>query len=114
MTPFELGAFVSWKLYPRVKVSLDGRFEAAYPMRVFDDHGVFYEAEPGWQQVREKYPTDAVLVPAGVPIAPVLRAEGLWPLVYQDDAYLVFMRPERAAALARVDRRGQVPPGSFP
>jgi len=114
MTPFDLGAFVSWKLYPAVRVSLDGRFEVAYPHQVLVDHVVFYQAQPGWRDVREKYPTDAVLVPAGVPIAGVLRAEGRWPLVYQDDAYEVYVRPERAATLARVDRRGHIPTGGFP
>jgi hypothetical protein len=114
MTPFELGAFVSWKMYPDVRVSLDGRFEVAYPHQVVADHIIFYEASPGWQAARDKYPTDAVLVPVSAPVANALRADGAWPLVYQDDAYQIYMRPERAAQLARVDRRGQIPPGSFP
>jgi len=48
------------------------------------------------------------------PVAAALRADGAWPLVYQDDAYQIYMRPERAAPLTRVDRRGQIPAGSFP
>src|SRR5262249_44079595 len=31
LVPFELGAYVSWKTDGRVKVSIDSRFEAAYP-----------------------------------------------------------------------------------
>jgi hypothetical protein len=38
LTPFELGAFVSWKMYPDVHVSLDARFEVAYPHQVVADH----------------------------------------------------------------------------
>ena len=31
MVPFRQGAYVSWRLYPAVKVSLDSRYEVAYP-----------------------------------------------------------------------------------
>src|SRR5262249_5369267 len=31
MVPFRIGAYVSWKLYPAVKVSVDSRYEVAYP-----------------------------------------------------------------------------------
>src|SRR5262249_39408946 len=30
MVPFRLGAYVSWKLYPAVKVSLDSRYEEVF------------------------------------------------------------------------------------
>ena len=32
MVPFVAGSYVSWKLYPEVKVSLDSRYEVAYPV----------------------------------------------------------------------------------
>lgn len=114
MTPFEVGAFVSWKLHPAVRVSLDGRFEVAYPHEVFVDHGTFYGATDGWQSARDRYPADAVLVATSTPVAEALRREGRWPLRYEDDAYLIFMRPERAASFPRVSRRGETPAGRFP
>jgi hypothetical protein len=112
MTPFEAGAFVSWKLHPDVQVSLDGRYEAAFDHQLVVEHVVFYGAVPGWEAVRAKYATDAVLVPAGAPIASVLEAEAAWPLVYEDDAYRIYARP--GLALPVVDERGRVPIGTFP
>jgi hypothetical protein len=112
LTPFELGAYVSWKLHPVVQVSLDGRYEAAFDHQLLVEHVVFYGALAGWPAVRAKYATDALLVPASAPVAAVLRTEAAWPLVYEDDAYQVYARP--GLPLPVIDARGQVPAGSFP
>jgi hypothetical protein len=90
MTSFETGAYVSWKLYPDVKVSLDGRYELAYPDAVFDDVLGFYE---GWREPEEvvaKYGPDAVLLPPG---AAPLRDRLRWPSVYDDGSFAVLARP---------------------
>ena len=50
MVPFEYGAYVSWKLYPAVRVSIDSRYEVAYPDWWVDEILRFYRAQPGWKQ----------------------------------------------------------------
>ncbi len=112
MVPFEVGAFVSWKLHPAVKVSFDGRFEAAYPPEALAENVGLYDASPGWRDVLERYPTDAVLVPRSRRLSLALEENASWPLVYQDDVYQLFARP--GLALPRADRRGQLLPTTFP
>jgi hypothetical protein len=92
MVPFRVGAYLSWKLYPAVKVSLDGRYEEVYSdevmRRIFD----FYEARPGWQDVLSSYPTDVVVVPRDSPVYKGLR-ETAWSPVYEDMQFVLYAKP---------------------
>ena len=111
-TQFEVGAFVTWQLHPAVMVSLDGRFEAAYPPETLPEHLAFYAAKPGWQRMLDRYPTDAVLVPSGAPLAGAMPQAAEWSRVYRDDAYEIHARP--GLALPVVDRSDQPLTGIFP
>lgn len=112
MTPFVVGAFITWELYPHVKVSLDGRYEVAYPPEALAENLAFYRGQLGWQDTLRKYPTDAVLTPVSQPISEAMpRAEG-WTRVYRDDVYEIYARP--GLALPLVDRRGLQMHGTFP
>lgn len=92
MTPFEWGAYVSWHLYPRVKVSMDGRYEVAFPPTLSDELYAFYMAKEGWQAVLEKYPTDAILVPRRLPLARQLPGCPAWRRCYRDRAFEIYVR----------------------
>jgi len=92
MVPFRVGAYVSWRLYPTVKVSLDGRYEEVFPddvmRRVFD----FYEARPDWRNTLEAYPTDVVLAPRASPVCDRMR-ESAWTAAYQDQDFVLYTKP---------------------
>jgi hypothetical protein len=96
--PFETGAFVSWNLYPQVKVSLDSRYEVAYPDGAVDENWKFYAAQDDWQRTLAKYPTDAVLVPLNKPILKVLDDAAMddpnfaWQPVYRDLGCALFAK----------------------
>jgi hypothetical protein len=92
MVPFRLGAYVSWKLYPAVKVSLDSRYEVAYPDRIVKQVFEFYDAHPNWQSTLAAFPTDAVLVPRDAPIANRMSGTA-WRCVYTDEQFQVYARP---------------------
>jgi hypothetical protein len=91
MVPFRQGAYVSWKLFPAVKVSVDGRYEVAYSEAWVDRTFRFYAAEPGWQETLNAYPTDLVLVPQTAPVARVIQQAG-WHIAYADHEFEVFAR----------------------
>jgi hypothetical protein len=112
MTPFTVGAFVTWKLAPKVKVSLDGRYEAAYPVRLLSEEADFYDARPGWPAMLDRYPTDVVLARRAARIVAVLPTQTAWRLVYQDDEYVLFSRPNLDLPLS--DRRGITSLGTYP
>jgi hypothetical protein len=109
ITPFELGAFVSWHLHPAIRVSLDGRFEAAFAPSLATDHLEFYAAAPSWERFLARHPADWVLAKATDPVVARLRASGAWSEVYVDDAFVLFGRTGSAAPTA--DRRGRRPHG---
>ena len=92
MVPFREGAYVSWKLFPAVKVSVDSRYEVAYSEEWVDRTFRFYAAAPDWQETPNAYATDLVLVPKIVPLAQVIQQSG-WHMVYEDREFEIFARP---------------------
>jgi hypothetical protein len=90
LTPFEQGAFLSWKLYPDVKVSLDSRYEAAYPDWLVDELLAFYGGQVEPQRVLERHAPDLLLIPAGAPV----RSRAIpWRVVYEDPGFALYARP---------------------
>jgi hypothetical protein len=123
MTPFGVGAYVSWKLHPKVKVGMDSRYEVAYAPELAEEVMRTYQGGGDWRALLARHPTDAVLVPGGGPLDALIRSaatdgaaqeEATWVEVFRDDAYAIFARPDVAAPMPRVDRTGQGITGSFP
>jgi len=114
MVPFSAGSFVSWKLYPAVKVSLDGRYEAAYPPGALNENIDFYAARPGWKATLTRYDTDAVLVRRGSPLETELQAmtadekgpSAPWRQIYSDDGFSLYLKSSIAERFPTVDRTG--------
>lgn len=124
MTPFGVGAYVSWNLHPRVKVGMDSRYEVAYDPALAEETMRVYRGDGDWREFLVRHPTDAVLVPRPGALDSLMvgwtrdgdsRPEPPdWIEVFRDDAYAIFARPAAAAGMPRVDRTGQPIPGSFP
>lgn len=118
LTPFHVGAYISWELYPDVKVSFDGRYEVAYQHGVMEEHNRFLSVEPGWTGFLDRYPTDAILVHRQAPAyaallelgsksdTPTLAEQRLagWRVVYRDDSFLIAAPSE--SGLSAVDYSG--------
>ena len=112
IVPFTLGAYVSWKLHPAVLVSIDGRYEAAYDPSLLEEHMTFYNARAGWKDLLDRYPSDLALIPRNRLVAPLMRSESGWSLVYEDDAFEIYARP--GLELPRSSRRGERLVGTLP
>jgi len=112
VTSFINGGFVLWKLHPAVRVSFDGRYEAAYAPEVLEEDQTIHHARTGWAEVLGRYSPDAVLVARTEPLADALPGRSGLGRVYRDDAYEVWARP--ALGLPAVDRSGAVIPSPFP
>jgi hypothetical protein len=111
MVPFRQGAYVSWKLFPAVKVSVDSRYEVAYSEDWVDRTFQFYAAEPGWRETLNAYPTDLVLVPKIALVARVIDQSG-WHTVYADREFEIFARP--GLRLPSINRTSESFTGAFP
>lgn len=123
MTPFDHGAYVLWKLHPQVKVSMDSRYEVAYPPEAAQENYAFYHAHPGWQETLARHSTHAVLVPRWSRLDQILgkddspnggKRQPEWRRVYQDDCFSLFFSAALTSERLLVDRTGEPMSGSFP
>jgi len=62
-TPFHWGSYCAWRLYPNIKISMDGRYEAAFPESTFQlNAGFFDKSGPDWARLVREYPVDYALL----------------------------------------------------
>jgi len=92
MTPFDQGAYVTWRLFPAVKISMDSRYDIAFPPALAEESFRFYKAEPGWRETLAKYPTDLVLTLRTAAVARRMPATE-WKRVYADRWFELYARP---------------------
>jgi len=92
LVPFDYGAFVLWKLYPNVKVSLDSRYEAAYPAEVFDDQFKLFMGAEDWRELLKKYNPDFILTRTVLPLSKKIHQLRDWSLVYSDSNWEIFSK----------------------
>jgi hypothetical protein len=115
MAPFNYASYVSWKS-PAVKVSIDSRYEVAYPHGAVEESVSFYNGGDGWQQRLTKYATDSILVPRLAPLTDHMQEleELGWQLRYRDQSFLLFFPTHAAESLPEVDRSADAIVGVFP
>ena len=111
MVPFRLGAYVSWKLYPAVKISLDSRYEEVFSDDVVRPIFAFYDAAPGWQQALSLFPPDLILIPLDSPVAHRVAQLG-WTRIYHDRQFDLYAA--RPTAVPQVDWSTVDFAGTFP
>jgi hypothetical protein len=62
-TPFGWGCYCSWRLAPRIKISMDGRYETTYPESTFELNDRFYgKRGTNWDQLIHDYHVDYVIL----------------------------------------------------
>jgi hypothetical protein len=97
------GGYLLWRFGPEQKVFVDGRSEV-YPPEVLQDLRAITLVDPDWDElVYKKYEIDHFLLAYRpdqlaetlLPLVRKLMKDG-WPLVYWDDASLVFVKPTEA------------------
>jgi hypothetical protein len=61
--PFGWGGYCSWRLYPRIKISMDGRYETTFPESTFELNDDFYSKKgANWDRLVRDYPVDYVIL----------------------------------------------------
>jgi hypothetical protein len=95
ITPFATGGYVSWRCYPSILVSIDGRYEVAYPEEALMLHDRFYAAEPGWDRMLSMHDVDLILVQRTAPVRSSLidrEHRRQWQIVHEDSAFTLFAK----------------------
>lgn len=108
LLPFDWGEYAIWHLYPRCRVSVDGRYTTAYPMQVLEASQRFFLGRPGWEGSLQT--ATIVLMDRRQPNALSLFAKPEWAYVYSDPTALVFVRRDALGDRDLV-RRLQTQPG---
>lgn len=97
---FNWGEYLIWHLSGDSRVSIDGRYETVYPVRVIDDNFDFFFAGKEWRNLLDRYPTETVLVHPLNPVAPLISKLPDWALVFGSDTALLFVKKRKFPALA--------------
>jgi hypothetical protein len=102
-TPFGWGGYCAWRLYPRIKVSLDSRYETTYPDSTFEMNSDFYaKSGTNWDRLVREYPVDFVILDI---LRGRLRPEDLrdhgYTLIWVTSTNSVLMSLEKHAAKLR-------------
>jgi hypothetical protein len=113
--PLWWGSYVTWNLYPSVRVAMDGRNISLFPDALVEENLRFYtqassETDPG---IPLRYDTDLLLVPTDSPVIDRVRVDRRWRQLYADTDAAVFARSDRPFASADA-RAGSEPVGSCP
>src|SRR5262249_15454950 len=62
-TPFHWGSYLAWRLFPAVRISMDGRYEAAFPESTFQlNSDLFDERGPDWDRLLKQYQVDYIIL----------------------------------------------------
>ena len=89
--PVRWGEFLTWRLYPKVLVSIDGRYGTLYPGSIRDDHLLFWGLTHDMSVV-DKYDTTHILVPAS-DAATLAALDALpWVRSYEDPIAVLYTR----------------------
>lgn len=96
MVSFGYGSYVSYKLYPNVKVFIDGRYEEVYYDFMLPLQRNFYLVKPGWDEILKKYPPDIMIIEKSYAVYYALLKRKDYSLVYQDNNVGVFVTKKLA------------------
>lgn len=96
MVSFGYGSYVSYKLYPNVKIFIDGRYEEVYYDFMLDLQNKFYLLKPNWDEVLKKYPPDIMIIEKSYPVYMALLRRKEYSLVYEDADFGVFVTQKLA------------------
>ena len=97
--PLWWGSYVTWELYPSVRVSMDGRNITLFPGPMVTENLKFYSSDTGSDalEVPLRYNTDFLLVPSDAAILARVRSDFRWRQVYGDEDAVLFVRADAAA-----------------
>jgi hypothetical protein len=92
--PLWWGSYVTWNLYPAVRVSMDGRNISLFPDRMVIENFDFFLKEAGDVDVDAplRYDTNFVLIPTDSPVLSRFENDPRWRQAFRDRDAVLFLR----------------------
>lgn len=98
---YNFGGYFLWRAWPDHPVFVDGRTEV-YKGQVLDEYLAVSGAEPGWEEIVERYGISFFVVRPERDVGRVLLDHEGWDLVYFDYNAAIFVRDDLFADLRRL------------
>jgi hypothetical protein len=95
-TSDQWGDYLIYRYYPRMRVFIDGRSDF-YGPQIGRQYLELMQGGHRWEETLEAYDLDRALLPAGWPLATLLKAHPDWRLEYDDGQALVLTRVGRVS-----------------
>ena len=83
------GGYLIYRLYPRIRVFVDGRSDF-YGPKFGDDWLRIANNRYDWQQQLDKFGVNTVLLPGDSPLASTMKETRRWRVVYDDGSAIIF------------------------
>jgi hypothetical protein len=88
--PFDVGEFMLWNLYPRMKISMDGRYEEVYSNQHFQEQYQFYVTGSDLEAPLARGSTHLLLSTQQKSLQAAIERQSAWHLLYEDQAYRLY------------------------
>ena len=92
VTPFGMGSYATYKLYPDNLVFMDGRYEEVYDDSIFDTLRDFELVNKNWEDIFTKYPTDILMPRKNSDVYGALLKHPAWTLIFDGKLCGIFVR----------------------
>ena len=94
--PLWWGSYVTWNLYPDVRVSMDGRNISLFPDRMVIENFEFFLKDAGSVDVDAplRYDTNFVLIPTDSPVLSRLETDPRWRQGFRDRDAVLLLRSD--------------------
>jgi len=92
VSPFGLGSYATYKLYPDILIFMDGRYEEVYNDKEFMVLKHFDLVMDDWKDIYKKYPTDIIMSYKDTDSYKTLKKEPEWVHVFDGKICGVFVK----------------------
>ena len=88
---YNWGGYLTWRLYPRYPVFIDGRADVYGDDLLWEYYRVI-TLRPDWDEILRRHNVNLVLIEAGSALAALLEERPDWQRVYVDEQAVIFVR----------------------
>lgn len=88
---FHYGSYAALKLYPNIKIFMDGRYEEVYDPGLLQEMKDFYFLKNDWKNFLSKYNTDIIILHPKYPAYYYLKGNPDWSVVFENNVSGVFL-----------------------
>jgi hypothetical protein len=115
LNDYEWGEYLIWRMAPRSRVFIDGRYDTVYPLRIIAAYMLFHFDLLDGGPIFEDFHHDFILIGADAKSRRLVDSNPHWKLIYEDAAARLYAPAASAAArLPGVPIKGVALPIRFP